>query len=100
MDIKMPVMGGLEATRIIRNPDSNVLDHKIPVIAMTANAMAGDRQKCIEAGMDDYISKPISRDTVCFYSAFSCHQYSSGSRMVVAERSASVMIQNFHPSAL
>ncbi len=60
MDMQMPEMDGLEATRIIRDPLSPVMNHQIPVIAMTANAMRGDRQRCLEAGMNDYISKPVS----------------------------------------
>jgi len=59
MDVLMPVMDGLEATRAIRNPQSAVRNHQIPIIAMTAGAMQGDREKCIEAGMNDYVSKPI-----------------------------------------
>jgi CheY-like chemotaxis protein len=53
-------MDGLEATRIIRDRDSAVLQHWIPIVAMTANAMSEDRDRCLEAGMDDHISKPIS----------------------------------------
>jgi len=60
MDMQMPVMDGLEATRLIRNPQSAVKEHAIPIIAMTANAMQGDRERCLEAGMNDYISKPVS----------------------------------------
>ncbi len=60
MDVQMPEMDGLEATRIIRNPASAVRCHEIPIIAMTAHAMQGDRQRCIEAGMNDYISKPVT----------------------------------------
>jgi len=62
MDCQMPLMDGYQATTLIRNPKSSVLNHSIPVIAMTANAMAGDREKCLNAGMDDYITKPISNE--------------------------------------
>ncbi|MFH1279463.1 MAG: response regulator [Candidatus Eisenbacteria bacterium] len=60
MDCQMPGMDGFEATAIIRDPDSRVLDHHIPVIALTAHAMKGDRDRCIRAGMDDYVSKPVN----------------------------------------
>jgi CheY-like chemotaxis protein len=59
MDIQMPEMDGLEATRKIRDPGSSVLDHNIKIIAMTAHAMQGDRDRCINAGMNDYTNKPI-----------------------------------------
>ena len=59
MDCMMPEMDGFEATAMIRDPMSKVINHKVLIIAMTANAMQGDRDKCIEAGMDDYMSKPI-----------------------------------------
>lgn len=59
MDVQMPEMDGFEATNIIRSRDSNVLNHNIPIMAMTAHAMKGDEQKCRDAGMDDYLSKPL-----------------------------------------
>ena len=59
MDCQMPVMDGFTATQQIRDPQSAVKDHAIPVIAMTANAMQGDRERCLDAGMDDYIAKPV-----------------------------------------
>ena len=59
MDCQMPEMDGYEATRKIRSPKSKVLKHDIPIIAMTANAMKGDDKICLEAGMDDYMSKPV-----------------------------------------
>ena len=55
----MPEMDGFEATGAIRDAGSVVLDRQIPIVAMTANAMKGDREKCIEAGMNDYVSKPV-----------------------------------------
>lgn len=60
MDMQMPVMDGITATKTIRDSDSNVINHNVHIIAMTANAMKGDSERCIEAGMNDYISKPIS----------------------------------------
>ncbi|MCP4603380.1 MAG: response regulator [Proteobacteria bacterium] len=59
MDIQMPVMNGIEATRIIRDPNSNVLNHDIPIVAITAHALKGDKDYFLESGMNDYISKPV-----------------------------------------
>jgi signal transduction histidine kinase/ActR/RegA family two-component response regulator len=61
MDMQMPVMDGLEATRNIREIEKNESRVRIPIIAMTANAMEGDKDICLSAGMDDYVTKPISQ---------------------------------------
>ena len=60
MDVQMPEMDGFEATRVIRSGKTSVLNPTIPIIAITAHAMKGDHERCLEAGMDDYISKPIA----------------------------------------
>ena len=64
-DINMPEMDGFEATRqIIAHENSRGLPHT-PIIAMTANAIRGDREACLEAGMDDYVAKPFLLETLC-----------------------------------
>ena len=60
MDIQLPTMDGYEATAIIRNK----LKNPIPIIATTAHAFAGEREKCLTAGMNDYIPKPLQEDAV------------------------------------
>jgi len=59
MDVQMPIMDGLEATRGIRSGNFGALDPQVPIIAMTAYAMTGDRERFLEAGMNDYIAKPV-----------------------------------------
>jgi len=61
MDCLMPEMDGYEATVAIRDPASGVRNHSVPIIALTANAMSDDRDRCLQAGMDDYLPKPMTR---------------------------------------
>ena len=60
MDCQMPVMDGYQAARAIRDPNSPVPNHDIPIIAMTANITRSDREQCLESGMDDHVAKPIN----------------------------------------
>ncbi|MBT4101075.1 MAG: response regulator [Gemmatimonadetes bacterium] len=63
MDLQMPEMGGIEATGLIRAFETSASIH-IPIIGLTANAMEGDRQMCLDAGMDGYVAKPVRRTTL------------------------------------
>lgn len=64
MDVSMPIMNGLQATQAIRKAEAGKTEDEphIPIIAVTAHAMSGDRERCFDAGMDDYLSKPVSPD--------------------------------------
>ncbi|MGD9732119.1 MAG: response regulator [Desulfamplus sp.] len=62
MDIQMPMMDGIEAAKIIRDPNSAVIDHDVFIVAMTAHASEKDREMCLNAGMDSYLSKPFEPD--------------------------------------
>jgi two-component system sensor histidine kinase/response regulator len=64
MDCQMPIMDGYDATRSIRNIELKNNDRRIPIVAITANALSTDQKKCLDVGMDDYISKPFSKESL------------------------------------
>jgi CheY-like chemotaxis protein len=64
MDMRMPVMDGIAATLRIRDQNSEVINHAVPVVAMTANVLQADRQRCLDAGMNGFVSKPISPEAL------------------------------------
>jgi CheY-like chemotaxis protein len=64
MDCQMPEMDGFETTRVIRDVTSSVLDHDVPIVAMTANAFPEDRARSIASGMNDFLSKPVDQSTL------------------------------------
>jgi CheY-like chemotaxis protein len=64
MDLQMPVMDGFEATMAIRDPSGDCLNPQVPIIALTANAQEETRKKCLGAGMDDFLTKPVNPDVL------------------------------------
>jgi two-component system sensor histidine kinase/response regulator len=83
MDMQMPDMDGMQATRLIRESEKSTGGH-IPIIALTANAMAGDRELCLNAGMDDYVSKPLQVQEL-FAAIERVHLPSAGSRVIYVD---------------
>jgi len=79
MDVQMPEMDGFEATALIREKEQSTGRH-IPIVAMTAHAMAGDRERCLQAGMDDYLAKPVTAAALVDVAA----RYGRGMRVPVA----------------
>jgi protein-histidine pros-kinase len=91
MDVQMPVMGGFEATHRLRTRESRRGDvegvgRHTPIIAMTAHAMAGDRERCLAAGMDDYVTKPVHAATLFATLRRVCRPGSGGDESVPKER--------------
>lgn len=82
MDIQMPQMGGIEATRLIREMEESIGRHT-PIIAVTAHAIKGDREKFISAGMDDYISKPINFNELTSVLLNISHNNNSGDDSII-----------------
>jgi CheY-like chemotaxis protein len=64
MDCHMPEMDGFEATQFIRDRSSAVLDHEVPIVAMTANVFSDDRTRSLDSGMNDFLSKPVYQTTL------------------------------------
>jgi PAS domain S-box-containing protein len=81
MDVQMPEMGGFEATARIRDAEQAEGGRHVPIVAMTAHAMAGDRERCLGAGMDDYLSKPLQRAELSGVIERICHQRHSARAM-------------------
>jgi len=65
MDYQMPELNGLETTQLIRDKESPVRNHKIPIVALTAGVRKGDVERCLKAGMNDYILKPVYKEEIC-----------------------------------
>ncbi|RPI24632.1 MAG: response regulator [Acidobacteria bacterium] len=93
MDVQMPEMDGLEATRKIRS--GTLLNRDVPIIAMTAHAMQGDRDRCLEAGMNDYVAKPVDPKTLACKLAQWLHARSAETDKATAEAAQYVCSASF-----
>ena len=91
MDCKMPVMDGFEATHIIRK------SNRTPIVALTANALQGDREKCLAAGMDDYLTKPISHKLIRKTLTKYCHTLDTHKKIVLAKNIGKILIAQGNP---
>lgn len=85
MDCMMPVMDGFEATRAIRKADSAVINRHIPIIAITALSLSSDQQRCLNAGMDEYVSKPIDA-TMLIFTIKRCLDKARGEKAVLQKQ--------------
>jgi two-component system sensor histidine kinase/response regulator len=95
MDVQMPVLGGLEATAKLREREKATGLH-VPVIAMTAHAMKGDRERCLDAGMDDYLSKPIQAVEILSI----LNRLAGGPKAAARPRSAPAVLASAHGESL
>jgi CheY-like chemotaxis protein len=89
MDCQMPGMDGYEATRTVRGVGSRVRNRSIPIVAVTAHALAGDRERCIAAGMDDYITKPVTLAALAAALKKWCQSFREESSAAVADSESS-----------
>ncbi len=92
MDVQMPVMGGFDATRIIRERERELGGH-IPILALTARAMKGDREQCLAAGMDSYLTKPFRADEL--YATVDALLSATPSPASVAQPAAATILERF-----
>ena len=84
MDVQMPELNGYETTLALRERERQTGEH-LPVIAMTANAMEGDRERCLAAGMDDYVAKPVQRASLLAALDRACSQATSPLDVLIGE---------------
>jgi len=99
MDVQMPELDGYGASRAIRAAEGETLNRAIPIIAMTAHAMQGDREACLAAGMDDYIAKPVSPSALALVLETWLDKIDVAKRMSATPKTPSVAIQVDNPQA-